>query len=483
MVQPLNYMMAVADPMQRTLEGYRGGIDATTALAQRQAMQEQAAREQEMQPIRVQQAQQDIAMNAQTMGIRTAEEARRAQAFAQQQADAERQRQRQEAFRGALGGLIAKGMSATVDDVASVMGQFPELAGETQAIYNSLSVERQKPLVRSIAQAAVALKSGDTETAKKVANDFASAAEASGDASLAAQARAVSQMIDVDPNLAYSQAAILLQSMDPTLAKTVMGTSARVQRSIPVGDGSVTALVMSDGSTRYQDTATGEVLDDARAQAAISAAERAKIEGAAEEVRQKEQAKADVEAGSAARIEGEKALGRVTVEAATEAFKGLGKVQQNISTLQTAIDAIDRGAKSGAVQKYFPDITAASAELTNSMNRLGLDVISSVTFGALSEGEMKLAMETAVPRNLNEQDLRKWLAGKKAAQEKAADALYNAARYLSRPGNTLNSWLEQNAPQGATSIPQELLDLQARVRDPNYTLTAEDEAIIEKYDQ
>jgi hypothetical protein len=77
------------------------------------------------------------------------------------------------------------------------------------------------------------------------------------------------------------------------------------------------------------------------------------------------------------------------------------------------------------------------------MNRLGLDVISSVTFGALSEGEMSLAMETAVPRNLDEGALREWLLDKKAAQEKAAEALYQAAVYLGKPGNTLAKWLAE----------------------------------------
>ncbi len=82
------------------------------------------------------------------------------------------------------------------------------------------------------------------------------------------------------------------------------------------------------------------------------------------------------------------------------------------------------------------------------MNQLGLDVIGSVTFGALSEGEMKLAMETAVPRNLDGPQLKEWLVQKRAAQEKAAKARRAAAIYLGTPGNTLKGWLES---QGKTS--------------------------------
>jgi len=75
---------------------------------------------------------------------------------------------------------------------------------------------------------------------------------------------------------------------------------------------------------------------------------------------------------------------------------------------------------------------------------MGLDVIGSVTFGALSEGEMRLAMDTAVPRGLQPEQLRSWLSKKREAQQKAAEMLGDAAQFLTVPGNTINDWIKKN---------------------------------------
>ena len=155
---------------------------------------------------------------------------------------------------------------------------------------------------------------------------------------------------------------------------------------------------------------------------------------------------ADVATGGAA--EGAKDLGKATVSAGISAWEGYGNMQASIATISDAIEAIDSGAESGVVAKYLPDVTEASASLNNAMNRMGLDVIGSVTFGALSEGEMRLAMNTAAPRDLSPEALRSWLVKKQAAQQKTAAMLANAAQYLTKPGNTLNGWIEQNRAAG-----------------------------------
>jgi lysophospholipase L1-like esterase len=59
-------------------------------------------------------------------------------------------------------------------------------------------------------------------------------------------------------------------------------------------------------------------------------------------------------------------------------------------------------------------------------SRLGLDVVGAVTFGALSEGELNLALDVALPTDLSPPDLKKWVLNKKAAQEKVVDERYAA---------------------------------------------------------
>ena len=51
--------------------------------------------------------------------------------------------------------------------------------------------------------------------------------------------------------------------------------------------------------------------------------------------------------------------------------------------------------------------------------------------------------------------LRKWLEEKRMAQEKASEALYNAAIYLGTPGNTLAGWLKEQRASGQSSPPQD----------------------------
>ncbi|GAF84393.1 unnamed protein product, partial [marine sediment metagenome] len=75
--------------------------------------------------------------------------------------------------------------------------------------------------------------------------------------------------------------------------------------------------------------------------------------------------------------------------------------------------------------------------------RLGLDVVANTTFGALSAGELAMAMSTALPTELDGPELREWMVEKKGVQEKLADYLESAAIYLGTPGNTKVGWLKK----------------------------------------
>lgn len=175
-------------------------------------------------------------------------------------------------------------------------------------------------------------------------------------------------------------------------------------------------------------------------------------------VRAENTADAETAAAAEAARTGGAALGKSTVEAGMSAWEGFGKLQTSLGNIDEAIAAIDGGAKSGLVYSMLPSVTQASASLENAMQRMGLDVIGSVTFGALSEGEMRLAMSTAVPQNLSPPDLRAWLVRRRDAQAKAAVMLGDAAQYLTTPGNTINGWIARNqatraAAQGQTPPP------------------------------
>ena len=136
-------------------------------------------------------------------------------------------------------------------------------------------------------------------------------------------------------------------------------------------------------------------------------------------------------------------IGKVTADIAKDVYTKAQKVGDSIATIDRAIAAIDDGGISGFLTDYLPNITAASAELRSAMNQMGLDVVASATFGALSESEMDIAMSTAVPQSLSGPALREWLINKKRLQVEARNSLERAASYLSQPGNTLGGYIKE----------------------------------------
>lgn len=154
----------------------------------------------------------------------------------------------------------------------------------------------------------------------------------------------------------------------------------------------------------------------------------------------------------------ERGIGTLDAKTIGASFKTIEKIQANLSNLDAAIAAIDDGANTGVIAQKFPSWNASTIALKNVRNRLGLDVIGSVTFGALSEQELDLALETALPTNLNEAELRQWLVDKKTAQQKLSDYLTEQVVFLREGNNSVADWVEyinRNAapPMGTAAEP------------------------------
>jgi hypothetical protein len=205
-------------------------------------------------------------------------------------------------------------------------------------------------------------------------------------------------------------------------AEASVGGSNKVQSSTTTPDGT-TILVMKDGTTE------------------VVSAQGVKLQGQdrADAIRKSELFGAKIQGMRSQ----ERGLGDFTAKQVNQAFAQIGKIKTNIRNIDQAIDAIDKGANTGVIASRFPNLTAASIQLANIRNILGLDVIGSITFGALSEGELNLALETALPTSLSPKDLKVYLEKKKTAQTKLADYLSKQVTYLSKPGNTLAGWLEK----------------------------------------
>ena len=232
--------------------------------------------------------------------------------------------------------------------------------------------------------------------------------------------------------------------------RDVSGGADGVQSSTALPDQSGVVMTMRDGSivvkTIGGETLTGQAaLDFARTANENYAGYQSEVYSA----RRAGTNLAETDTGAAAAAAG--AAGEAMVKRGYEAFDQAQNASKSLASIDEAIAAIDDGAESGLVYKFIPDVTEASASLNVAMNKMGLDVISSVTFGALSVAEMNLAMQTAVPRDLSPPELRSWLVSKRDAQAKTRDALMKAASYLTTPGNTLQGWLAQQSEAAPTT--------------------------------
>ena len=127
--------------------------------------------------------------------------------------------------------------------------------------------------------------------------------------------------------------------------------------------------------------------------------------------------------------------GQIGQELALDAYQSLGKVRLNIGNLNAAIAAVDDGANTGVIAEQFPDWKASTIELRNIQRQLGIDVIGAVTFGALSSEELKLALATALPLNLEGAELKDWLERKRDAQERMVSELEQAVIYFNAGGS------------------------------------------------
>jgi hypothetical protein len=217
-------------------------------------------------------------------------------------------------------------------------------------------------------------------------------------------------------------------------AEASVGGSNKVQSSTTTPDGT-TILVMKDGTTKVISAQGVELTGQARADA----------------IRASELFGAEIQGMRAQ----ERGIGELSAKQVGQAFAEVGKIKKNLGNIDDAIAAIDAGANTGVIASKLPNITAASIQLANVRQQLGLDVIGSVTFGALSEGELNLALDTALPTGLAPKDLRKYLVDKKNAQTKLAGYLSEQATYLSKKGNTLAGWLEK-VENRENSAPSEL---------------------------
>jgi len=135
------------------------------------------------------------------------------------------------------------------------------------------------------------------------------------------------------------------------------------------------------------------------------------------------------------------------------AYTTIQAINANVLNLDKAYNYLAEGASTGFIQDMLPSIRESSIKLDQIQKELGLDIIGATTFGALSKGELELALATGIPTTLEPPELMEWLQEKKSAQLKLRDYYIAQIDHLDTGGSTA-SWIRK-MERGAPPIPTE----------------------------
>ncbi len=134
------------------------------------------------------------------------------------------------------------------------------------------------------------------------------------------------------------------------------------------------------------------------------------------------------------------------------AYTTIQAINANVLNLDKAYDQLAGGASTGFIMDMLPSLRASSIKLDQIQKELGLDIIGATTFGALSKGELELALATGIPTTLEPEELMQWLKDKKDAQLKLRDYYIAQIDHLDT-GGSIASWIRKMERQGAPATP------------------------------
>ena len=125
----------------------------------------------------------------------------------------------------------------------------------------------------------------------------------------------------------------------------------------------------------------------------------------------------------------------------------MANTNSSLKSFEVAKDALRRAIAeninvTGFLTQYFPNVSLEAQELQFAATSLGLDVVGSVTFGALSKGELDLALSKEMPLGLGEKELLEYIERRESALKKYQFELMKAAQYLTDPNNTIGMYIE-----------------------------------------
>ncbi len=367
---------------------------------------------------------------------------------------------------GQLLGLLSPETGQQVQQFGAALGgRLPEFQ-KTQALQQqqqrTLSKERKQALLVDNRGVRRALEANDIGQATNILRSrLTGGAQLGADMSDTA---ALLEQLQSDPQGALSEVvrldnfavdAGLLDAFPSAPERKIEEDALGIKRFVDTGE-PVFADVTAEGLPKKVVVKASEILPDGTT--IQSTSEGVRVFNAQGEKLEGEDVVAAIESANelGIRLAGDKAAATAAAAEVTQKIKVIGNmfaklpgIQQSLLTIGKARAAIAEGAETGVIDKLLPDIRESTVKLTNLMNQLGLEVVSGATFGALSAGELRLALDTALPTGLQPEALDRWLVDKGNAQQKLLTELQNDIISLGEPGTTLASLVlrRRNAQQ------------------------------------
>tara|TARA_R110002012_G_scaffold51785_8_gene133511 strand:- start:8092 stop:9759 length:1668 start_codon:yes stop_codon:yes gene_type:complete len=155
----------------------------------------------------------------------------------------------------------------------------------------------------------------------------------------------------------------------------------------------------------------------------------------------------ELELDFARRTKIEEGAGSAQANLLKDTMDSMINVNSSLKSFDVAKDALRRAIAdnqnvTGFFTQYFPNVSLEAQELEFAATSLGLDVIGSVTFGALSKGELDLALSKEMPLGLGEVELLEYVERRESALKKYQFELRKAAKYLQNSDNTIDGYID-----------------------------------------
>lgn len=118
------------------------------------------------------------------------------------------------------------------------------------------------------------------------------------------------------------------------------------------------------------------------------------------------------------------AQGQLNVEDKAEVATAYAGAERQIQNYQSARDLVEgmQDYSFGPVSARFPNLTNESIVLNNFRTEMGLQVIANGNFGQLNESELRLALETPLPPDLDKQGTLDFIDQRIQAEREVANA-------------------------------------------------------------